>query len=104
VVPAAAIQRGPQGTYVFVVKSDNTVDVRPVTIGFTQDNLSVIASGIAPSDVVVTDGQDKLQQGSKVEIRPAVPSGNRQQPAAGSNGSGSPAGSSTPNTPRSGTQ
>jgi multidrug efflux system membrane fusion protein len=104
VVPAAAIQRGPQGTYVFVVKSDNTVDVRPVTIGFTQDNLSVIASGIALSDVVVTDGQDKLQQGSKVDIRPAVPSGNRQQPAAGSNGSGNPAGSSAPNTPRSGTQ
>jgi multidrug efflux system membrane fusion protein len=104
VVPAAAIQRGPQGTYVFVVKSDNTVDVRPVTIGFTQNNLSVIAGGIAPSDVVVTDGQDKLQQGSKVEIRPAVPSGNRQQPAAGSNGSGSPAGNSAPNAPRSGTQ
>ena len=37
-VPAAAIQRGPQGTYVFVVKSDNTVDVRDVTVGFTQDN------------------------------------------------------------------
>ena len=104
VVPAAAIQRGPQGTYVFVAKSDNTVDVRPVTIGFTQDNVSVIASGIAPSDVVVTDGQDKLQQGSKIEIRPATPSGNRQQPTAGSNGSGSAARTSSPNTSHSGSQ
>jgi multidrug efflux system membrane fusion protein len=104
VVPAAAIQRGPQGTYVFVAKSDNTVDVRPVTIGFTQDNVSVIASGIAPSDVVVTDGQDKLQQGSKIEIRPATPSGNRQQPTAGSNGSGSAAGTSSPNASHSGSQ
>jgi multidrug efflux system membrane fusion protein len=103
-VPAAAIQRGPQGTYVFVVKSDNTVDVRLVTIAFTQDNVSVIASGISPSEVVVTDGQDKLQQGSKIEVRPGAPTGNRPQQAAGNQGSGSPAGSSSPNAPRSGTQ
>jgi multidrug efflux system membrane fusion protein len=103
-VPAAAIQRGPQGTYVFVVKSDNTVDIRLVTIAFTQDNVSVIASGISPSEVVVTDGQDKLQQGSKIEVRPGAPTGNRPQQAAGSQGSGSPAGSSSPNAPRSGTQ
>ena len=99
-IPAAAIQRGPQGTYVFVAKSDNTVDVRPVTIAFTQDNVSVIASGISPGDVVVTDGQDKLQQGSKIEVRQATPSGNRPQQATGSNGSGSP----SPNAQRPGTQ
>jgi len=103
-LPAAAIQRGPQGTYVFVVKSDNTVDVRPVTVGFTQDNVAVIASGISPSEVVVTDGQDKLQQGSKIETRPAAPSGNRPAQAAASNGSGSPAGRPSPNAQRSGTQ
>jgi membrane fusion protein, multidrug efflux system len=103
-VPAAAIQRGPQGSYVFVVKSDNTVEVRPVTIGFTQDNVSVIASGISPSEVVVTDGQDKLQQGSKIEVRTGAPTGNRPPQAVGSSGSGSPAGSSSPNAPRSGTQ
>src|SRR6202521_15407 len=97
-VPAAAIQRGPQGTYVFVTRSDNTVNVRPVTIAFTQDNVSVIASGISPSEVVVTDGQDKLQEGSKIEIRPATPSGNPPQ-ASGSNGSGGP----SPNAQHSGT-
>jgi len=69
VVPAAAIQRGPQGTYVFVAKSDNTVTIRPVTVAFTQENVSVIATGLAPKQVVVTDGQDKLQEGSPVEVR-----------------------------------
>jgi len=103
VVPAAAIQRGPQGTYVFVAKSDNTVEVRPVTVAFTQENVSVIASGLAPGDVVVTDGQDKLQQGSKIEPRSATP-GNQPQPSAGTHGSGSPAKGSTPGTGRAGTQ
>jgi multidrug efflux system membrane fusion protein len=85
---------------VFVVKADNTVDVRPVTIAFTQDNVAVIASGISPSEVLVTDGQDKLQQGSKIETRPAAPSVNRPQQAAGSNGSGS----ASPSAQRPGTQ
>jgi len=96
VVPAAAIQRGPQGTYVFVAKTDNTVDIRPVTLAFTQDNLSNIASGISPGDVVVTDGQDKLQAGSKVEIRAPAPASGQQPQASGSQSSGSPgAGSSS---------
>ncbi len=97
-IPAAAIQRGPQGTYVFTVKSDNTVEVRPVTISFTQDNTAIITSGVSPSDVVVTDGQDKLQAGSKVEVRAPSPSGNRAQQGSGGQ---APAAS---NSPRSGTQ
>jgi multidrug efflux system membrane fusion protein len=71
VVPAAAIQRGPQGTFVYGVKSDNTVEVRPVNVALTQGNVTVIASGIAPGDTVVTDGQDKLQNGARVEPRAA---------------------------------
>jgi membrane fusion protein, multidrug efflux system len=83
VIPAAAIQRGPQGTYVFTVKSDHTVDIRPVTVAYTQDNLSNIASGLTPNEVVVTDGQDKLQEGSEIEIRaPAAPVTPAQEPAA----------------------
>jgi len=97
VVPAAAIQRGPQGTYVFVTKPDNTVDIRPVTVAFTQDNLSNLASGVAPGDVVVTDGQDKLQEGSKIEIRtPAAPI---QQPQrAGTPPASPPPGQRSPGT------
>ena len=70
-VPAAAIQRGPNGDYVFVVKPDKTVDVRPVTVSLTQNNVAAIANGLASNEVVVTDGQDKLQAGSKVEPRTA---------------------------------
>jgi len=72
VIPAAAIQRGPQGsTFAYVVKPDKTVEVRNLKVSLTQGNLSVIASGIAPGEQVVTDGQDKLQGGSRVE--PHVP-------------------------------
>jgi len=67
VVPAAAIQRGPQGSYVFVVKPDKTVEVRDVTVPFTQNNVSLVASGVQPGEQIVIDGQDKLQSGSKVE-------------------------------------
>ena len=103
-IPAAAIQRGPQGTYVFAVKSDNTVEVRAVTVAFTQDNVSVIASGVSPNDVVVTDGQDKLQEGSKIETRPAAPSVNRPQQAAAGSGAGSSSANPPPNVQHSGTK
>jgi membrane fusion protein, multidrug efflux system len=68
-VPSVAVQRGPQGTFVYVVKSDKTVEARPVTVAMTQSNQSAIASGLQPGDIVVTDGQDKLQNGAKVEPR-----------------------------------
>ena len=68
VVPAAALQRGPQGSsFTYVVKPDKTVEVRPVKVSLTQGDQSVITSGVAPGDQVVTDGQDKLQAGSHVE-------------------------------------
>jgi multidrug efflux system membrane fusion protein len=69
VVPAAAVQRGPQGTYAYVVTANDTVEVRPVTLALTQGNVTAIAQGVAPGEVVVTDGQDKLQNGSKVVFR-----------------------------------
>lgn len=69
VVPSAAIQRGPQGTYVFCVKPDKTAEMRPVTVAFSEGNFVAISQGIKPGDMVVTDGQDKLQPGTHVEIR-----------------------------------
>jgi multidrug efflux system membrane fusion protein len=69
IVPAAAVQRGPQGTYAYVVKGNDTVEVRPVTLALTQGNVTAISQGVAPGEVVVTDGQDKLQNGSKVVFR-----------------------------------
>jgi multidrug efflux system membrane fusion protein len=69
VVPTAAVQRGPQGTYVFSVNPDKTAQMRPVTVAFSDGTYSAISQGINPGDTVVTDGQDKLQQGTRVEIR-----------------------------------
>jgi membrane fusion protein, multidrug efflux system len=65
IVPAAAIQRGPQGTYVYVASAD-TVKIRPVTIAQTTGNNVGISNGLNDGDVVVIDGQDKLQDNSKV--------------------------------------
>ena len=65
-VPTAAVQRNSQATYVYVVKPDSTVTVRPITIGTTEGNDSEVTSGLAPGEVVVMTGVDKLQEGSKV--------------------------------------
>jgi len=97
VVPTAAIQRGPQGAFVYVVKADSTVEARTVAISLTQGVVTVVASGVVPGDTVVTDGQDKLQTGSKVEPRTANPAdtpngkNGRGAPASGTPASGTPA-------------
>ena len=66
IIPASAIQRGPQGTYVYAVAGDNTVKIHPVTIALTTANSVGLSGGVSSGDVVVIDGQDKLQDGSKV--------------------------------------
>ncbi len=70
VIPAAAIQHGTQGTFVFVVKPDNTVEVRTVKVGITEGNRVSIDEGLARGEMVVTDGQDKIQPGVKVTVQP----------------------------------
>ena len=69
-IPTVAIQRGPQGTFVYVVKGDQTVEVRPVTVGVTHLDEASIDKGLTPEEQVVVDGTEKLREGSKVEIRP----------------------------------
>jgi len=64
--PVSAIQRGPQGTFVYLVDNNNTVEVRPVQLALTQGNTVVIGSGLQAGEHVVTDGQEKLQAGSRV--------------------------------------
>ena len=69
VVPTPAIQRGPQGTYVYVVGAGNAVKIRTVTLALQAGNDAGISAGLQPGEVVVTDGMDKLQDGSKIEAR-----------------------------------
>jgi membrane fusion protein, multidrug efflux system len=85
-LPAAAIQRGPQGTFVYLVKPDKTVEARTVALSLTQGTTAVITSGLEPGDTVVTDGQDKLQTGSTIEPRNSGPSNT----PSGQNGGSSP--------------
>jgi multidrug efflux system membrane fusion protein len=102
VIPTAAILRGPQGTFVYLVNPDKTVQDRAVTVSLTQGDTTVITGGLNPGDTVVTDGQDKLQRGSRIEPRNPTPSGRRSSPAE-SPGSGSPAsGNSGSRNPASG--
>lgn len=67
-IPAAAVQRGPQGTYVYVVNG-KMVKVREVKAGLTDGNSIAIDSGLGAGEEVVTDGLDKLTDGSKIEVR-----------------------------------
>ena len=96
VVPTAAILRGPQGAFVYSVKADKTVEARMVTVSLTQGNTTVVTSGLNPGDIVVTDGQDKLQTGSRIE--PRTSSGNS---STVQNAGDKPAFSTAPGTPAS---
>ncbi len=69
VVPSAAVQRGPGSTFVYVVKSDETVERRDVTMGPTEGAETSIDYGLKVGEIVVTEGIDKLQPGSKVSTR-----------------------------------
>ena len=72
VIPASVVQRGPQGTYAYVIKSDKTAEIRPIKIAQTENNETVVDDGLKPGEDVVVDGQYKLQPGAKVELTSAA--------------------------------
>ncbi len=80
VIPTAAIQRGPQGTFVYLVKADKTVTLRPITIGVTQGDDVSVSAGLAAGEQVVVDGAERLRDGSNVEVK--EPGGGRGQGGA----------------------
>ncbi len=91
VVPAAAIQRGPQGTYVYAAGNDNTAKIRTVTIAQSTGNSVGLSAGLNPGDVVVIDGQDKLQDGTKINPSTAPgASGSGRAPAPSTSRQGTP--------------
>ena len=91
IIPAVAIQRGPTGTFVYLVSDDSTVSVRPVRVGLSEGNNVSIDDGLQPGDNVVIDGAEKLTEGMKVVVRkpgeamdggsnaPATPGGRRRR-------------------------
>ena len=79
VVPSAAVQRGQQGTYLYVVTPENTASARPVSIGETGDGQVAILSGLAAGERVVVDGAERLRDGAAVEVKESG-----EKPAEGS--------------------
>jgi multidrug efflux system membrane fusion protein len=67
--PATAVQRGPNGAFAYVVAADNTVSVRPVEVDSTQGDTAILNKGLQPGDRVVTDGQNQLRPGAKIQPR-----------------------------------
>jgi multidrug efflux system membrane fusion protein len=75
VIPLTAVNRGPRGQYVFLVGPDHKVSMRQVELVTTQGQVAVVKSGVKPGDVVVTDGQMTLNQGSLVKVARLGPVG-----------------------------
>ncbi len=82
IAPVAAIQRGSQGTFVYVVKTDKTVEVRQITVGPTAGTDAVIEAGLSPAEMVVVDGVDKLRAGSTVQIKTVDTDTSGRRPSA----------------------
>jgi multidrug efflux system membrane fusion protein len=69
IVPSVAIQTGPTGTFVYVVKSDHTAQVRPVDVGEVQGGQASIKKGLSVGELVVVDGAERLRDGAKADLR-----------------------------------
>jgi multidrug efflux system membrane fusion protein len=94
-IPTPGIQRNAQGAFVYVIKSDQTANIRTITPGTTDGTVTAV-DGLQPGEIVATNGFDKLQDGAKVSVRtPGNSSGSGQggQPGA-QPGQGTPAGKS----------
>lgn len=87
-VASAAIQSSPQGSFVYVVKQDNTVEMRPIVAGSIEGDDAIVKSGLKEGETVVIDGLDKLQQGSKVNPIPVGGRGAGKGRGAGGPGPG----------------
>jgi multidrug efflux system membrane fusion protein len=74
VIPSSVVQRGPQGTYAYLIKPDKTVEMRPIKVAQTEGNLALVDDGLNPGEQVVVDGQYKLQPGAHVELTTPQPS------------------------------
>ncbi len=72
-VPPAAVQRGPRGTYIYVIDADSTAHRRDVTVSHEDQNVSIVTAGLIPGDSVVTDGAARLAEGTKVAIAEPAP-------------------------------
>jgi len=71
-VPATVPQRGPEGTFAYVIQPDQTVQARPIEVESSEGDLAIVARGLSEGEQVVVDGQSQLRPGSKVQARPSL--------------------------------
>ena len=90
------LQRGEPGTFVYVVKPDNTVSVRPVKLGTTDEGYVAVLSGLDPGDTVVIDGTDRLRDGAPVSVAAPGKSGTAGAATSHAGSAASPSAGSTP--------
>jgi multidrug efflux system membrane fusion protein len=69
VVPAVAVQRGPKGTFIYVVGPDKTAVMKPIKVASLQGDTAILKEGVEVGEKVVTDGQNQLKPGSRVQER-----------------------------------
>ncbi|NTU64319.1 MAG: efflux RND transporter periplasmic adaptor subunit [Chloroflexi bacterium] len=72
VVPSQAVQTGQQGEFVYVIKADRTVELRPVVLASSHNGVAVIEQGLRAGELVVTDGHLRLVPGSKVDVKISI--------------------------------
>jgi multidrug efflux system membrane fusion protein len=96
VMPVAAVQRGPSGSFAWVVGPDSSVTERPVKLDRTQGELALIASGVREGERVVVEGQGQLRPGARVAAREAPPPARAPPAVARDGGAGHSTGSATP--------
>lgn len=89
-IPTATIQRNSQTTYVFLVKPDSKVTVRPITVGTTEGDDAEVTSGLTPGDVIVMTGVDKLQEGTQVVAHLGGETGRNPRSPGGPDSKGAP--------------
>ncbi len=82
VIPTSAVERGQQGSFVYVVQPDNTAASRTVTLGTTEGERVAVTKGLSVGEQVVTDGADKLREGMQVIVQGGAPSSSASEPAA----------------------
>jgi multidrug efflux system membrane fusion protein len=95
-IPAAAVQRGPQGVFVYVVGPDQTASLRPIETSQTVDQLAIVSKGLSPGDRVVVEGQNQLRPGANVAPRPVGSAGASGPPAPSAQQPSPPAPSARP--------
>jgi multidrug efflux system membrane fusion protein len=79
-IPAIALQRGPEGYYVWVVKPDETVEQRPIAAQTTTDDIVIATSGLNAGETVVVEGQSRLDVGARVAVKSQITPSPTQQP------------------------